>query len=106
MRGQEAAAAIVRFIELFYGRISSLPVPGWLPTASNREMKRQLNIIEDWLSPMIAERKAQEEPSDDVLSLLIEAHGVVKTAIVEPFDRDAQWRGLHVAAFCRKSNLL
>jgi cytochrome P450 len=82
MRGEEAAGAIVRFIELFYGRISSLPVPGWLPTAANRDMRRQLDIIETWLSPMIAERKAQDEASDDVLSLLIEAQKVDNSGIL------------------------
>jgi len=82
MRGQEAAAAIVRFIELFYGRISSLPIPGWLPTAANREMRRQLDIIEAWLSPIIAERKTQDAPSDDVLSLLIEAQKVDKSGVL------------------------
>ena len=82
MRGAEAAAAIVRFIALFYGRISALPVPGWLPTADNRDMRRQLAIIEEWLQPMIAERKRQEKPSDDVLSLLIEAQKVDTTGIL------------------------
>ncbi|HSG17692.1 MAG TPA: cytochrome P450 [Anaerolineae bacterium] len=82
MRGEEAATAIVRFIELFYGRISSLPVPGWLPTSANRGMRQQLDIIEAWLSPMIAERKAQDEPSDDVLSLLIEAQKADNSGIL------------------------
>jgi cytochrome P450 len=82
MRGEEAAAAIVRFIALFYGRISSLPVPGWLPTRANRDMRRQLATIEAWLEPMIAERKTQQTPTDDVLSLLIEAQKVDTSGIL------------------------
>jgi cytochrome P450 len=99
MRGQEAAAAIVRFIELFYDRISSLPIPGWLPTAANREMKRQLEIIEAWLSPMIAERKAQEEPSDDVLSLLIEAQKVDTSGILTDHQVRTEVMNLFVAGY-------
>ena len=99
MRGQEAAAAIVRFIELFYGRISALPVPGWLPTAANREMKRQLDIIEAWLSPMISERKAQEEPSDDVLSLLIEAQKVDTSAVLTDHQVRTEVMNLFVAGY-------
>jgi cytochrome P450 len=99
MRGQEAAAAIVLFIELFYGRISSLPVPGWLPTASNREMRRQLEIIEAWLSPMIAERKAQEEPSDDVLSLLIEAQKVDTSGVLKNHQVRTEVMNLFVAGY-------
>ena len=73
MRGDEAAQAIVRFIELFYQRVSGFPVPGWLPTPANRELKKQIATGNAWLSPMIAERKAATEPYDDVLSMLIEA---------------------------------
>jgi cytochrome P450 len=73
MRGDDAARAIVRFIELFYNRVSGLPIPAWLPTQVNREMRRQIAIIEAWLSPMIAERKAERRSYDDVLSMLIEA---------------------------------
>lgn len=99
MRGQEAAAAIVRFIELFYGRISSLPVPGWLPTADNREMKRQLNIIETWLTPMIAGRKVQEEPSDDVLSLLIEAQKADTSGILSDHQVRTEVMNLFAAGY-------
>jgi cytochrome P450 len=73
MRGDAAAKAIVRFIELFYDRISGFPLPGWLPTPANRELKKQIAIGNAWLSPMIAERKAETKPYDDVLSMLIEA---------------------------------
>ena len=82
MRGDTAARAIVRFIELFYDRISGLPVPGWLPTPINREMKRQIATIESWLSPMIAERKAERTPYDDVLSMLIEGQRVDTTGLL------------------------
>ena len=99
MRGQEAAAAIVRFIELFYQRISSLPIPGRLPTAANREMKRQLAVIEAWLSPMIARRKAQEEASDDVLSLLIEAQKVDTSGVLTDHQVRTEVMNLFVAGY-------
>jgi cytochrome P450 len=99
MRGEEAAAAIVRFIELFYGRISALPLPGWLPTPANREMRRQLAIIEAWLSPMITERKAQEEASDDVLSLLIEAQKVDTSGILTDHQVRTEVMNLFVAGY-------
>lgn len=82
MRGDDAARAIVRFIELFYNRISGLPVPAWLPTKVNREMRRQIAIIEAWLSPMIAERKAESRSYGDVLSMLIEAQKSDSTGLL------------------------
>jgi cytochrome P450 len=99
MRGEEAATAIVRFIELFYSRISSLPIPGWLPTAANREMRRQLELIEAWLSPMIAKRQAQKEPSDDVLSLLIEAQKVDTSGILTDHQVRTEVMNLFVAGY-------
>jgi cytochrome P450 len=82
MRGNQPAQAIVRFIELFYKRISALPLPAWLPTRVNREMKQQIAIIEAWLTPLIAERKAETVRYDDVLSMLIEAQKVDATGLL------------------------
>jgi cytochrome P450 len=82
MRGQQPAQAIVRFIELFYKRISALPVPAWLPTRLNREMKQQIAIIEAWLTPLIVARKAETMRYDDVLSMLIEAQKVDTTGLL------------------------
>ncbi len=82
MRGDAAARAIVRFIELFYRRISSWPFPGWLPTPGNREMKQQIATIESWLAPMIAERKEEGQAHDDVLSILIEAQRLDTTGLL------------------------
>ena len=82
MRNDDAGRAIVRFIELFYARISGLPIPAWLPTRINREMRRQIAIIEAWLRPLIAERKAEARSYDDVLSMLIEAQKADRTGLL------------------------
>ena len=62
-------------------------------------MRRQLDIIEAWLSPMIAERKAQEEPSDDVLSLLIEAQKVDTSGILTDHQVRTEVMNLFVAGY-------
>ena len=99
MRNADAADAIIRFIELFYARISGVPVPGWLPTQANREMKQQLAIIEQWLQPMIAERKTSEEPFDDVLSMLIEAQKVDSTGLLTDKQVQTEIMNLFVAGY-------
>lgn len=73
LRNAEAAAAILRFIDLFAQRITSLPIPGWLPIPSNWEMKRQIAIIDRHLSPLIADRRRSGNDLGDVLSMLIQA---------------------------------
>ncbi len=40
----------------------------WLPTSGNQPMKRLICVADDWLAPLLDERKAASEPSDDVLS--------------------------------------
>ena len=99
MRDADAADAIVRFIELFYQRISGFPVPGWLPMQANREMQQQLQIIERWLQPMIAERKAAHEPLDDVLSMLIEAQKVDPTGLLTDQQVRTEVMNLFVAGY-------
>jgi cytochrome P450 len=106
MRDAAAAGAIVRFIELFYGRISTLPVPGWLPTRDNREMKAQVAIIEAWLAPMIAERKAAAEPFDDVLSMLIEAQKMDETGLLTDHQVRTEVMNLFVAGYEVVANTL
>lgn len=99
MRGDDAARAIVRFIELFYNRISGLPIPAWLPTQVNREMRRQIAIIEAWLSPMIAERKAERRSYDDVLSMLIEAQKVDSTGLLTDHQVSTEIMNLFAAGY-------
>jgi cytochrome P450 len=72
LRGHEAGQAIIRFIELFNQRIASpLPIPGWLPTPRNREMKRLIRVADELLQPIIEERRAMGEDKGDVLSMLL-----------------------------------
>ena len=72
LRGQEAGQAIIRFIELFSERIASpIPIPGWLPTPRNREMKRLIGLADAVLQPIIEERRATGEDKGDVLSMLL-----------------------------------
>ena len=99
MRDADAADAIVRFIELFYQRISGFPVPGWLPTQANREMRQQLQIIEKWLQPMITERKTSSESFPDVLSMLIEAQKVDPTGLLTDQQVRTEVMNLFVAGY-------
>ena len=74
INSRETGDAIVRFIELFNDRISSLfPVPTWIPTAKNREIKRTLQVGINLLQPMIDEKRNTPEKGSDVLSMLLEA---------------------------------
>lgn len=83
LRGQEAGRAIIRFIELFNERIASpVPIPGWLPTPGNREMKRLIGIADAVLQPIIEERRATGEDKGDVLSMLLLAQKEDKTGIL------------------------
>lgn len=72
LRGHEAGQAIIRFIELFNQRIASpIPIPGWLPTPRNREMKRLIGVADALLQPIIEERRITGEDKGDVLSMLL-----------------------------------
>jgi cytochrome P450 len=82
MRGDQVAAAIVRFIALFSERIAGLPIPGWLPTRTNRELKQLVATGNAWLEPLIAERKADPHRYDDVLAMLIEAQRADTTGLL------------------------
>ena len=83
LRGQAAGQAIIRFIELFNERIASpLPIPGWLPTPGNREMKRLIGVADAMLQPIIEERRTTGEDKGDVLSMLLLAQKEDKTGIL------------------------
>lgn len=88
LRDQAAGAAIVRFIELFNEQIGApLPIPGWLPTKRNRELKRLIGVADNLLQPIIEERRAQVvggEIADrgDVLSMLLRAQAADRTGIL------------------------
>lgn len=83
LRGQEAGQAIIRFIELFNQRIASpIPIPGWLPTPRNREMKRLIGVADALLQPIIEERRATGEDKGDVLSMLLLAQQADQSGIL------------------------
>jgi cytochrome P450 len=71
---REAGDAIVRFIELFNDRSTTLfPLPVWLPTAKNRDIKHCLKVVKRQLQPMIDERRHSTLQGNDVLSILLRA---------------------------------
>lgn len=83
LRGQAAGQAIIRFIELFNERIASpVPIPGWLPTPGNREMKRLIGVADAVLQPILEERRTTGEDKGDVLSMLLLAQQEDKTGIL------------------------
>lgn len=71
VRDSEAGEAILRFLELFNKRITSLPMPGWLPTPMNREMKRLIAVGDRLLLPLIEERRKSGVDHGDLLSMLL-----------------------------------
>ena len=83
LRGHEAGQAIIRFIELFNQRIASpIPIPGWLPTPRNREMKRLIGVADALLQPIIEERRSMGEDKGDVLSMLLLAQKTDQSGIL------------------------
>ncbi len=74
LRNNAAGDAIVRFIELFNEKASSvLPMPLWVPTAANREIRDLLSVRENVLMPIIRERRESGEDRGDLLSMLLVA---------------------------------
>jgi len=47
-------------------------VPPWVPIPSNRRFKRTYSAFVDTVDALIADRKAREDPGDDLLSILLE----------------------------------
>ena len=81
LRDEEAGAAIVRFIELFNKRISSL-VPQWFPTTTDRQLRRLIAIIDRLIQPLIDERRSSGEDKGDVLSMLLVAQTKDQTGVL------------------------
>ena len=82
LRDRAAAQAIIRFIDLFSQRISSMPIPAWLPIPSNWAMKQQIQVIDHYLSPLIAQRRQSQTDHGDVLSMLIQAQSADPTGLL------------------------
>jgi cytochrome P450 len=73
MRNPDVEQAIIRFIELFNQSITGVPVPGWMPTRRNREMKRLVQLGRHHLQPLLDARRRTGEDHGDVLSILVQA---------------------------------
>lgn len=73
---------LIRFIELFFKRISSFPVPAWVPIPSNRELKQLLKARDHFFLPIIEERRASGEDKGDILSMLIQAQQADTTGYI------------------------
>jgi cytochrome P450 len=73
MRNPEVEQAIIRFIELFNQSITGVPVPGWIPTRRNREMKHLVALGRHHLQPLIDARRRTGVDQGDVLSILVRA---------------------------------
>ena len=69
----QAGENLLRFIELFAKRISSIPVPAWVPIPSNLELKRLIRDLNQFFLPIIEERRQSGEDLGDVMSMLIQA---------------------------------
>ncbi len=70
LRDEQAGVAIIRFIELFNRGIAS-PLPAWIPTPAQREMKQLVQAARAYLQPVIDARRASGEDRGDVLSMLL-----------------------------------
>jgi cytochrome P450 len=58
----------------FLDRFNSLlPLPLWVPTASNRRLRRAIKRLDEILYRIIRERRAQKTDRGDLLSLLLHA---------------------------------
>ncbi|MEM7800886.1 MAG: cytochrome P450, partial [Chloroflexota bacterium] len=82
MRNDEAGDAIIRFIELFFDRITKFPIPAWVPTSKNSAIKGELKTIFDWLTPLIEERKEDPQAFDDIMAMLIEAQQIDESSLL------------------------
>ncbi|BAZ10146.1 cytochrome P450 [Calothrix sp. NIES-4071] len=82
LRDNQIGQAIIGFIELFSQRISSFPVPSWVPIKSNLEMKRLFTLIDNHVSSIIVKRRRSGEDYGDVLSMLIKAQASDTTGLL------------------------
>lgn len=82
LRDHQIGQAIIKFIELFSKRISSFPVPSWIPIKSNLEMKRLFALIDNHVASIIVKRHQSGEDYGDVLSMLIQAQASDTTGLL------------------------
>ena len=70
---ERAGQDLIRFTEVFSERTSTFPLPAWVPTPINRELKQMIRRRDQFFLPLIEKRRASGEDRGDVLSMLIQA---------------------------------
>ena len=73
---------LLEFIELFFQRLTSFPVPGWIPIPSNVRMKYLAKNRGQFCRVLMAERRQLEEDKDDMLSILLKTQEYDETGIL------------------------
>lgn len=75
--------AVLKFLDHFTDRLTTpLPVPFWIPTAANQQMKRTVSIAEALVQPIIEERRTSGEDEGDLISMLLHAQANDDTGIL------------------------
>lgn len=63
-----------KVLDFIYSSIQSpINIPLWLPTSRNKAYKKNKKILDDLVYKLIAEKRKNTEPQDDLLSKFIEA---------------------------------
>jgi cytochrome P450 len=72
---QQMKSAVETMIAYASDRLTSLPIPDWLPTAKNRRYREARTMVHELIRRVIAERRAMDESRwpDDLLSKLMKA---------------------------------
>ncbi len=71
----EMRDAVDTLLQFVTERMTSLPIPTWVPTAKNRKFNAATKLVNELIRDIIAKRKALEESKwpDDLLSKLMKA---------------------------------
>ena len=73
---------LLEFIELFFKRITSIPVPGWVPIPTNVRLKFLAEKRREFCRVLMTERRQSEMERDDILSMLIKAQEFDTTGVL------------------------
>ena len=69
---EQIGAAMDEVQERFMSKLTSCPLPTWVPTPANRRLTRALGVLEDKITGIITDRRASpEREQPDVLTLLL-----------------------------------
>lgn len=74
---------VLNFLDHFTDRLTTpLPVPIWIPTPANQQMKRLVATAEDVVTPIIERQRAAGEDQGDLISMLLQAQANDDTGIL------------------------